>query len=99
MPIGRLIRVFVISAAAHATLNTEQLISHTKTAPVGTTASPQDSDRVVIPVLEVHELLAKIHDILNNALFKWVGNTAFLLGYFFNSTTRQHLGFTVALLP
>ena len=43
--------------ATHATLDTEQLISHTRTALVDTTASLQDSDGVVIPVQEVLELL------------------------------------------
>ena len=44
--------------AAHITKNTEQHISHSKTAFVDTIASIKDSDREVIPVQEVLELLA-----------------------------------------
>ena len=58
-----------IVAAAYATLDTEQLISHTRTALADTIASLLDSDGV-IPVSEVHELVAKIHDILDNAVAK-----------------------------
>ena len=43
-----------IGAVAHATLDTEQLISHTRTALV---ASFQGSDGGVIATSEVHELL------------------------------------------
>ena len=58
-----------ISAAAHATLDTEQLTSCTRTALADTIASLQDSDRKVIPVSEVHEVLTKVHDILYNSVF------------------------------
>ena len=44
-----------ISAAAHATLYIEQLISHTS------------GD--IIPVSEVYELLTKVSDILDNTVF------------------------------
>ena len=74
LPIRRLIRVFLvftgICAAAHATLNTVQLISYTRTTLLDTFASLQDSDGEVIPSSEVHELLTKIHDILDNAVSK-----------------------------
>ena len=39
-------------------------------------------------VSEVHELLTKIHDILDSALSKWFGITAGILTYLFNSTSR-----------
>ena len=45
-----------ICVAAHATLDTEQLISHIRTALVDTTASAKDSDLRVILVQEVLEL-------------------------------------------
>ena len=62
--------------AAHATLDTQQLISCTRTA------SLQNLDGGVIPDQEVHELLNKIYDIMNNVLSKWAGNTAHFSIYF-----------------
>ena len=50
-----------IDAAAHATLDTKYTISCIRTALVDIIASPQESDRGVIPVLEVHELLTHIY--------------------------------------
>ena len=41
-------------------------------------------------MLEVHEPLTWIHDILDNAVSKWVGNAAHILAYIFNSALRQH---------
>ena len=63
-----------IDAAAHATLDTEQLISHTRTVVADTVASVQDSDKDVILVSKVHELLTKILDIVYNAVCKKAGN-------------------------
>ena len=40
-------------------------------------------------VSEVHELHTEIHDILNNAMSKWVSNTTHLLAHVFNSASRQ----------
>ena len=77
-------------AAAHATQDTEQLISFTSTALVDTIASVEDSDGGVIPVSEVHELLMEMCDILDNASAKKLGNTAHILAYHFNSASRQH---------
>ena len=37
-------------------------------------------------------LITKIHDILDNVLSKWVGNTACYLGSLFNYALRQHHG-------
>ena len=54
-----------IGIAAHAILNTEQLISHTRTALVDTTVSLHDSDRGFMPVSEMHELL-------NNYLMRFI---------------------------
>ena len=38
----------------------------------------------------MHELLLRIHDILDKAVSKWVGNLACILAYLFNSVSRQH---------
>ena len=46
-----------IGGTALASLDTEQLISHTRAAFVDTIASLQDSDGGVLSVSEVHELL------------------------------------------
>ena len=48
------------------------------------------SDGGVIAAAEVHELLTKIHNILDSAVSKWVGNPACILAYPFNSAPRQH---------
>ena len=53
--------------AANVTLDTEQLFSCTRTA-LGMITPPQGSDGDVIPVSEVHELLNKIHDVLDNTV-------------------------------
>ena len=45
-----------IGAAANATLDTEQPISHTTSAFVYTITSLQDSDGQIIPGSEVHEM-------------------------------------------
>ena len=70
-----------IGAAAHATLDTEQLISHTRTVLVHKIASLQGSDGGVTAASEVHELLTKIHNILDSAVSKHFGNKAPLLAY------------------
>ena len=75
---------------AHARLETEQLISHTQTVTIDTTTSLQGSDGEVIPVSEVLELLIKSQDILDRAVSKCVGITAYILAYHFNSASRQH---------
>ena len=36
----------------------------------------------ISPVSEVYQLLTKIHDILDSAVSKWVGNTACILASF-----------------
>ena len=59
-----------IGAAAHATLNIEQLISHLRVAVVDTISSLPDFEGGVIPMSEVCELLTRVHDILDNALSK-----------------------------
>ena len=45
----------LVGAAVHGTLDIEQLISHTRTAFVGTVASLKHSDGGIILVSEVHE--------------------------------------------
>ena len=59
-----------VGAAAHATHDTEQLISHLQIALVDTLSSLPGADRGVTPVSEVHELLLRIHDILEKAVLK-----------------------------
>ena len=54
-----------------------------------TIACIQGFDRRVIPMSEGYELHNKIYNIGDNALLKWVGNTAHILAYLFNSTSRQ----------
>ena len=58
-----------IGVASYAILYTEQLISDTRVAFVDTIYSLQDLEGV-ISILGVHELLTKIHDILDNCCFK-----------------------------
>ena len=52
----------------HATLDMEQVISHTKMALVDTLSSLQDSEGGVFSVSEVNELLTKIHDIMDDVV-------------------------------
>ena len=75
-----------VGATAHATLDMEQLISCLRVVLVDTLSSLPNAEGGVIPVSEVHELLLKVHDILDKAL----GNLSHILAYLFNSTSRQH---------
>ena len=50
-----------LGATAHATLDTEQLISHLQVALVDTLSSLPEAEGDVIPVSEVCELLLQIH--------------------------------------
>ena len=59
-----------VGATAHATLDTEQLISHLRVAFVDTLSSLSDAEGDVIPVSEVCELLLKGHAILDKAVSK-----------------------------
>ena len=59
-----------IGAAAHVTLDTEQLVSCLRVALVDTLSSLPDSEGSIIPVSEMHELLLKGHDILDNDVSK-----------------------------
>ena len=70
-----------VGAAAHASLNTEQLISHLRIALVDALSSLPNSEGSVILVSEVCELLLKVHDILDNAVSKGVGNSACILAH------------------
>ena len=79
-----------LGATAHATLDTEQLISHLQVALVDTFSSLPKAEGDVIPVSEVHELLLQIHGILYKAVSKQVGNSACILAHLFNSVSRQH---------
>ena len=80
----------VVGAASHATLDAEQLISHLQIALVDTLSLLPDAEGGVIPVSEVYELLLKIHDILDKAVSKQVGNLAQILAYLFNAVSRRH---------
>ena len=54
-----------VDAAAHATLDTEQLISYLRVALLDTLSSLPDSEGGSIPVSEVHKLLLMVHNILD----------------------------------
>ena len=78
-----------VSAGAHATLDTGQLISHLRFALVDTLSSLRNSEGGVLPVSEVHELLLKVYNILDNAVSKQVGNSAHILAHVFNYVSRR----------
>ena len=78
-----------LGATAHATFDTEQLISHLQVALVDTLYSLPEAEGDVIPVSEVCELLLQIHGILDKAVSKRVGNSAHILAHLFNSVSRQ----------
>ena len=59
-----------LGATAHATLDTEQLISCFQVALVDTLSSLPEAEGDVIPVSEVHKLLLWIHGILDKAVSK-----------------------------
>ena len=59
-----------VGAAAHATLDTEQLTSPLWVTLVDTLSSLPEVQGGVIPVSEVCELLLRIHDILEKAVSK-----------------------------
>ena len=71
-------------------LDTEYIISHIRAALVDPVTSLQGSDVGVIAASEVHELHARIHDILNSATSKQVSNMTYILAYHFNSASRWH---------
>ena len=79
-----------LGATAHATLDTEQLISCHQVALIDTLSSLPEAEGDVIPVSEVRELLLQIHGILDKAVSKRVGNSACILAHLFNSVSRQH---------
>ena len=79
-----------ICAAAHGTLDMEQLISHLQVSLVDTFSSLPEAEGDVIPVSEVCELLLQIHGILDKAVSKRVGNSAHILAHLFNSVSRQN---------
>ena len=62
-----------LGATAHATLDTEQLISHLQVALVDTLSSLPEAEKDDIPVAGVHELILQIHGILDKAVSKRVG--------------------------
>ena len=78
-----------LGATAHATLDTEQLISLLQVALVDTLSFLPEAEGDVIPVSEVHALLLQIHGILDKPVSKRVGNSACILAHLFNSVSRQ----------
>ena len=70
-----------LGATAHTTFDTEQLISHLQVALVDNLSS--------LPEAEVQELFLWIHGILDKAVSKQVGNSAYILAHLFNSVSRQ----------
>ena len=78
------------AVAAHTVLNMEQLISCIRVALVDIVSPVPDSEGGVIPVLEVHELLTKVPDILNNVVSKWFGNSAHILAHVLKAASGQH---------
>ena len=78
-----------LGSTAHATLDTEQLISCLQVALVDTLSSLPEAEGDVIPVSEVRELLLQIHGILDKAVSKRVGNSVHILAHLFNSVSRQ----------
>ena len=77
----------------------EQLISWLRVALVDIVSSLLDSEGGVIPVSEVCELLIKVHDILDNAVSKQIGNSAGILAQVFNSAFRQHYEIWTSQFP
>ena len=69
----------IIGVAAYASLDTEQLISHTRAASDDTITFLKCSDGRVKAASEVHKLCTKIHDILDSAVSKQVSNMAYIL--------------------
>ena len=70
--------------AADATLEAEQIISYTRTVIINVITSLQDPNGKVILVLEVHDLLNRILDILEKAvylfdLFGQVANSVYVI--------------------
>ena len=88
-----------VGDAAHATLDTEQLISHLRVVLHDTLSSLPNSEGGIIPVSEVHELLLRVHDILDSAVSKQVGNSTHILAHVFNSVSRQHLEVWASQFP
>ena len=72
-----------VGVTAHATLDMEQLTSWLWVALVDTLSSLPKAEGGVIPVSEVHELLLRIHDILDKAVSMQVGNSAHILEHMF----------------
>ena len=79
-----------IGAAAHANIDTEQLISCIRVALLDTLSSLPDSEGGIISASEVCDLLLNVHDILDMAVSKQVRNSAHILAHLFNSVSRQH---------
>ena len=76
---------------ALATLEMGQLISHMGSAIINTTTSFLSFGGDILSVPEVHHLLGKIHNILDKAVIKWVGNVAHILAFPFLSLLSDNV--------
>ena len=72
-----------ISAAVHATLETDQLIAYTRATIIDTVTSLQGSEGKIFPMSELHELLAKF--------------MAFWMGLLLNQLVIQLLFYSIFL--
>ena len=70
-----------IGASSHSTLEMEKLMSHMKIAIMDVITILWDSDEEVVPDSEIHDLLCKIHDILDKAVSMHVYNAAQILAF------------------
>ena len=71
-------------------MDTEQPISHTRTANTDTSVCLYNSDGKVLFQFQksMNISLSKVHNILDNAVTKQDGNTAHILAYLFNTASR-----------
>ena len=88
-----------VGAAAHAILDTEQLICHLRVALLDSLSSLPGSEGGIIPVSEVHDLLLRVCNILDKAVSKCIGNSTHILAHvqFCFQAKSGGLGFTVPL--
>ena len=85
------------SAVAHATVDTEQLISHSRAALVDTVASLLGSNDGMIAALKCMNYLLRLMTFWECAVSKQVGNLAHILAYLFKTASRQVFPFLTTL--
>ena len=76
-----------ISVATYAFLDRKQLVFCMGSGIMDTITSLKSSHWELIPVSEAHDLLIKIHDLLDKDVSQQVGNAACILAFRFNSTS------------